>query len=175
MKIKNPVALMYGVVGVGIGLLVSTHQAVFHHRMNVLENNQLIIIEQLNKIKQNTLAVEKAQNTVTKEEDEKQDLSLFKKLSGDLGGNLTKSNPENVVFYDSKTGEEILRDDIIVYEDNDFFYIKTKEMIIAPKILYMLQDTLQKDSYSYYKVLKGLVKLNDGTYIAPKEYLKMVQ
>lgn len=173
MKFKNPVALAYGVVGVGIGLLVSTHQAVFHHRMNVLESNQLIIIEQLNKIDQNTLAVKEAENAVT--EGEKQDLSLFKKLSGDLGGNLTKSNPENVVFYDSKTGEEILRDDIIVYEDNDFFYIKTKEMIIAPKIIYMLQDTLQKDSYSYYKVLKGLVKLNDGTYIAPKEYLKMVQ
>lgn len=164
MKIKNPVALMYGVVGVGIGLLVSTHQAVFHHRMNVLESNQLIIIEQLNKIDQNTLAVKEAENAVT--EGEKQDLSLFKKLSGDLGKNLK---------YESKTGEEILRDDIIIYEDNDFFYIKTKEMIIAPKILYMLQDTLQKDSYSYYKVLKGLVKLNDGTYIAPKEYLKMVQ
>ena len=175
MKIKNPVALAYGVVGVGIGLLVASHQAVFHHRINVLEINQLIIIEQLKRIEENTLAVEKAKNTVTKEEDEKQDLSLFKKLSGDLGGNLTKSNPENVVFYDSKTGEEILRDDIIVYEDNDFFYIKTKEMIIAPKIIYMLQDTLQKDSYSYYKVLKGLVKLSDGTYIAPKEYLKMVQ
>lgn len=173
MKIKNPVALMYGVVGVGIGLLVSTHQAVFHHRMNVLESNQLIIIEQLNKIDQNTLAVKEAENAVT--EGEKQDLSLFKKLSGDLGKNLKKSSPEDVVFYESKTGEEILRDDIIIYEDNDFFYIKTKEMIIAPKILYMLQDTLQKDSYSYYKVLKGLVKLNDGTYIAPKEYLKMVQ
>lgn len=173
MKIKNPVALMYGVVGVGIGLLVSTHQAVFHHRMNVLESNQLIIIEQLNKIEQNTLAVKEAENAVT--EGEKQDLSLFKKLSGDLGKNLKKSSPEDVVFYESKTGEEILRDDIIIYEDNDFFYIKTKEMIIAPKILYMLQDTLQKDSYSYYKVLKGLVKLNDGTYIAPKEYLKMVQ
>lgn len=173
MKFKNPVALAYGVVGVGIGLLVSTHQAVFHHRMNVLESNQLIIIEQLNKIDQNTLAVKEAENAVT--EGEKQDLSLFKKLSGDLGKNLKKSSPEDVVFYESKTGEEILRDDIIIYEDNDFFYIKTKEMIIAPKILYMLQDTLQKDSYSYYKVLKGLVKLNDGTYIAPKEYLKMVQ
>lgn len=173
MKFKNPVALAYGVVGIGIGLLVSTHQAVFHHRMNVLEGNQLIIIEQLNKIDQNTLAVKEAENAVT--EGEKQDLSLFKKLSGDLGKNLKKSSPEDVVFYESKTGEEILRDDIIIYEDNDFFYIKTKEMIIAPKILYMLQDTLQKDSYSYYKVLKGLVKLNDGTYIAPKEYLKMVQ
>lgn len=173
MKFKNPVALAYGVVGIGIGLLVSTHQAVFYHRMNVLESNQLIIIEQLNKIEQNTLAVKEAENAVT--EGEKQDLSLFKKLSGDLGKNLKKSSPEDVVFYESKTGEEILRDDIIIYEDNDFFYIKTKEMIIAPKILYMLQDTLQKDSYSYYKVLKGLVKLNDGTYIAPKEYLKMVK
>ena len=171
MKIKNPVALMYGVVGVGIGLLVSTHQAVFHHRMNVLESNQLIIIEQLNKIEQNTLAVEKVQNTATKEEAEKQDLSLFKELSGDLGGNLTKSNPENVVFYEGKTGEEILPDDITVYEDKDFFYIKTKELIIAPKVLSMLQ----KDGYSYYKVLKGLIMLSDGTYIAPKEYLKMVQ
>lgn len=171
MKIKNPVALMYGVVGVGIGLLVSTHQAVFHHRMNVLESNQLIIIEQLNKIEQNTLAVEKVQNTATKEEAEKQDLSLFKELSGDLGGNLTKSNPENVVFYEGKTGEEILPDDIAVYEDKDFFYIKTKELIIAPKVLSMLQN----DGYSYYKVLKGLIMLSDGTYIAPKEYLKMVQ
>ena len=171
MKIKNPVALMYGVVGVGIGLLVSTHQAVFHHRMNVLESNQLIIIEQLNKIEQNTLMNEQAKNTVTKEEDEKQDLSLIKELRGDLGGNLTKSSPENVVFYEGKTGEEILPDDITVYEDKDFFYIKTKEMIMAPKILSMLQ----KDGYSYYKVLKGLIKLNDGTYIAPKEYLKMVQ
>lgn len=171
MKIKNPVALMYGVVGVGIGLLVSTHQAVFHHRMNVLESNQLIIIEQLNKIEQNTLAVEKAQNTVTKEEDEKQDLSLIKELSGDLGGNLTKSSPENVVFYEGKTGEEILPDDITVYEDKDFFYIKTKELIIAPKVL----SILQKDGYTYYKVLKGLIMLSDGTYIAPKEYLKMVQ
>lgn len=172
MKFKNPVALAYGVVGVGIGLLVSTHQAVFHHRMNVLESNQLIIIEQLNKIEQNTLAVEKAQNTVTKEEeDEKQDLSLIKELSGDLGGNLTKSSPENVVFYEGKTGEEILPDDIAVYEDKDFFYIKTKELIIAPKISSMLQN----DGYSYYKVLKGLIKLSDGTYIAPKEYLKMVQ
>lgn len=171
MKIKNPVALMYGVVGVGIGLLVSTHQAVFHHRMNVLESNQLIIIEQLNKIEQNTLAVEKVQNTATKEEAEKQDLSLFKELSGDLGGNLTKSNPENVVFYEGKTGEEILPDDIAVYEDKDFFYIKTKELIIAPKVLSMLQ----KDGYTYYKVLKGLIMLSDGTYIAPKEYLKMVQ
>ena len=171
MKIKNPVALMYGVVGVGIGLLVSTHQAGFHHRMNVLESNQLIIIEQLNKIEQNTLAVEKVQNTATKEEAEKQDLSLFKELSGDLGGNLTKSNPENVVFYEGKTGEEILPDDIAVYEDKDFFYIKTKELIIAPKVLSMLQN----DGYSYYKVLKGLIMLSDGTYIAPKEYLKMVQ
>ena len=171
MKIKNPVALMYGVVGVGIGLLVSTHQAVFHHRMNVLESNQLIIIEQLNKIEQNTLAVEKVQNTATKEEAEKQDLSLFKELSGDLGGNLTKSNPENVVFYEGKTGEEILPDEIAVYEDKDFFYIKTKELIIAPKISSMLQN----DGYSYYKVLKGLIMLSDGTYIAPKEYLKMVQ
>ena len=171
MKIKNPVALMYGVVGVGIGLLVSTHQAVFHHRMNVLESNQLIIIEQLNKIEQNTLAVEKVQNTATKEEAEKQDLSLFKELSGDLGGNLTKSNPENVVFYEGKTGEESLPDDIAVYEDKDFFYIKTKELIIAPKVLSMLQN----DGYSYYKVLKGLIMLSDGTYIAPKEYLKMVQ
>ena len=171
MKIKNPVALMYGIVGVGIGLLVSTHQAVFHHRMNVLESNQLIIIEQLNKIEQNTLAVEKVQNTATKEEAEKQDLSLFKELSGDLGGNLTKSSPENVVLYEGKTGEEILLDDITVYEDKDFFYIKTKEFIIAPKISSMLQN----DGYSYYKVLKGLIKLSDGTYIAPKEYLKMVQ
>lgn len=170
MKIKNPVALMYGVVGVGIGLLVSTHQAVFHHRMNVLESNQLIIIEQLNKI-ENTLVMEKAKNTVKKEEDEKQDLSLIKELSGDLGGNLTKSSPENVVFYEGKTGEEILPDDIAVYEDKDFFYIKTKELIIAPKVLSMLQN----DGYSYYKVLKGLIKLSDGTYIAPKEYLKMVQ
>lgn len=170
MKIKNPVALMYGVVGVGIGLLVSTHQAVFHHRMNVLESNQLIIIEQLNKI-ENTLVMEKAKNTVTKEEDEKQDLSLLKELSGDLGGNLTKSSPENVVLYEGKTGEEILPDDITVYEDKDFFYIKTKELIIAPKVLSMLQN----DGYSYYKVLKGLIKLSDGTYIAPKEYLKMVQ
>lgn len=170
MKIKNPVALMYGVVGVGIGLLVSTHQAVFHYRMNVLESNQLIIIEQLNKI-ENTLAMEKAKNTVTKEEDEKQDLSLLKELSGDLGGNLTKSSPENVVLYEGKTGEEILPDDITVYEDKDFFYIKTKELIIAPKVLSMLQN----DGYSYYKVLKGLIKLSDGTYIAPKEYLKMVQ
>lgn len=170
MKIKNPVALMYGVVGVGIGLLVSTHQAVFHHRMNVLESNQLIIIEQLNKI-ENTLAMEKAKNTVTKEEDEKQDLSLLKELSGDLGGNLTKSSPENVVLYEGKTGEEILPDDITVYEDKDFFYIKTKELIIAPKVLSLLQN----DGYSYYKVLKGLIKLSDGTYIAPKEYLKMVQ
>lgn len=170
MKIKNPVALMYGVFGVGIGLLVSTHQAVFHHRMNVLESNQLIIIEQLNKI-ENTLAMEKAKNTVTKEEDEKQDLSLLKELSGDLGGNLTKSSPENVVLYEGKTGEEILPDDITVYEDKDFFYIKTKELIIAPKVLSMLQN----DGYSYYKVLKGLIKLSDGTYIAPKEYLKMVQ
>lgn len=170
MKIKNPVALMYGVIGVGIGLLVSTHQAVFHHRMNVLESNQLIIIEQLNKI-ENTLVMEKAKNTVTKEEDEKQDLSLIKELSGDLGGNLTKSSPENVVFYEGKTGEEILPDDIAVYEDKDFFYIKTKELIIAPKISSMLQN----DGYSYYKVLKGLIKLSDGTYIAPKEYLKMVQ
>lgn len=169
MKFKNPVALAYGVVGVGIGLLVSTHQAVFHHRMNVLESNQLIIIEQLNKI-ENTLVMEKAKNTVTKE-DEKQDLSLIKELSGDLGGNLTKSSPENVVFYEGKTGEEILPDDIAVYEDKDFFYIKTKELIIAPKILSMLQN----DGYSYYKVLKGLIKLSDGTYIAPKEYLKMVQ
>ena len=171
MKFKNPVALAYGVVGVGIGLLVSTHQAVFHHRMNVLESNQLIIIEQLNKIEQNTLAVEKVQNTATKEAAEKQDLSLFKELSGDLGGNLTKSSPENVVFYEGKTGEEILPDDIAVYEDKDFFYIKTKELIIAPKISSMLQN----DGYSYYKVLKGLIKLSDGTYIAPKEYLKMVQ
>lgn len=170
MKFKNPVALAYGVVGVGIGLLVSTHQAVFHHRMNVLESNQLIIIEQLNKI-ENTLAMEKAKNTVTKEEDEKQDLSLLKELSGDLGGNLTKSSPENVVLYEGKTGEEILPDDITVYEDKDFFYIKTKELIIAPKVLSMLQN----DGYSYYKVLKGLIKLSDGTYIAPKEYLKMVQ
>lgn len=170
MKIKNPVALMYGVVGVGIGLLVSTHQAVFHHRMNVLESNQLIIIEQLNKI-ENTLTMEKAKNTVAKEEDEKQDLSLIKELSGDLGGNLTKSNPENVIFYEGKTGEETLPDDITVYEDKDFFYIKTKEFIIAPKISSMLQN----DGYSYYKVLKGLIKLSDGTYIAPKEYLKMVQ
>lgn len=170
MKFKNPVALAYGVVGVGIGLLVSTHQAVFHHRMNVLESNQLIIIEQLNKI-ENTLVMEKAKNTVTKEEAEKQDLSLFKELSGDLGGNLTKSNPENVVLYEGKTGEEILPDDIAVYEDKDFFYIKTKELIIAPKVLSMLQN----DGYSYYKVLKGLIKLSDGTYIAPKEYLKMVQ
>ena len=169
MKIKNPVALMYGVVGVGIGLLVSTHQAVFHHRMNVLESNQLIIIEQLNKIEQNTLAVKEAENAVT--EGEKQDLSLFKKLSGDLGKNLKKSSPEDVVFYESKTGEEILPDDITVYEDKDFFYIKTKELIIAPKILSMLQN----DGYSYYKVLKSLIKLSDGTYIAPKEYLKMVQ
>lgn len=171
MKFKNPVALAYGVVGIGIGLLVSTHQAVFHHRMNVLESNQLIIIEQLNRIEQNTLAVEKAKNTVTKEEAEKQDLSLFKELSGDLGGNLTKSSPENVVLYEGKTGEEILPDDITVYEDKDFFYIKTKELIIAPKISSMLQN----DGYSYYKVLKGLIKLSDGTYIAPKEYLKMVQ
>ena len=171
MKIKNPVTLMYGIVGVGIGLLVASHQAVFHHRMNVLESNQLIIIEQLNKIEQNTLTVEKAQNTVTKEEAEKQDLSLLKELSGDLGGNLTKSNPENIVFYEGKTGEEILPDDIAVYEDKDFFYIKTKELIIAPKISSMLQN----DGYSYYKVLKGLIKLSDGTYIAPKEYLKMVQ
>lgn len=170
MKFKNPVALAYGVVGVGIGLLVSTHQAVFHHRMNVLESNQLIIIEQLNKI-ENTLVMEKAKNTVTKEEDEKQDLSLLKELSGDLGGNLTKSSPENVVLYEGKTGEEILPDDITVYEDKDFFYIKTKELIIAPKVLSMLQN----DGYSYYKVLKGLIKLSDGTYIAPKEYLKMVQ
>lgn len=170
MKIKNPVALMYGVVGVGIGLLVSTHQAVFHHRMNVLESNQLIIIEQLNRI-ENTLAMEKAKNTVAKEEDEKKDLSLFKELSGDLGRNLTKSSPENVVFYEGKTGEETLPDDITVYEDKDFFYIKTKEFIIAPKISSMLQN----DGYSYYKVLKGLIKLSDGTYIAPKEYLKMVQ
>lgn len=170
MKIKNPVALMYGVVGVGIGLLVSTHQAVFHHRMNVLESNQLIIIEQLNKI-ENTLTMEKAKNAVTKEEAEKQDLSLFKELSGDLGGNLTKSNPENIVFYEGKTGEEILPDDITVYEDKDFFYIKTKELIIAPKVL----SILQKDGYTYYKVLKGLIMLSDGTYIAPKEYLKMVQ
>ena len=171
MKIKNPVALMYGVVGVGIGLLVSTHQAVFHHRMNVLESNQLILIEQLKKIEQNTLAVETAKDTATKEEAEKQDLSLIKELSGDLGGNLTKSSPENVVFYEGKTGEEILPDDIAVYEDKDFFYIKTKELIIAPKISSMLQN----DGYSYYKVLKGLIKLSDGTYIAPKEYLKMVQ
>lgn len=170
MKFKNPVALAYGVVGIGIGLLVASHQAVFHHRMNVLESNQLIIIEQLNKI-ENTLTMEKAKNTVTKEEDEKQDLSLFKELSGDLGGNLTKSNPENVVFYEGKTGEEISPDDIAVYEDKDFFYIKTKELIIAPKVLSMLQN----DGYSYYKVLKGLIKLSDGTYIAPKEYLKMVQ
>jgi len=55
----------------------------------------------------------------------------------------------------------------LVYEYQNLF-----ELL---QILYMLQDTLQKDSYSYYKVLKGLVKLNDGTYIAPKEYLKMVQ
>ena len=138
--------------------------------MNVLESNQLIIIEQLNKI-ENTLVMKKAKNTVTKEEDEKQDLSLIKELSGDLGGNLTKSSPENVVFYEGKTGEEILPDDIAVYEDKDFFYIKTKELIIAPKVLSMLQ----KDGYTYYKVLKGLIMLSDGTYIAPKEYLKMVQ
>lgn len=61
MKIKKQIAVMYGTMCAGIAIMFTAYQSAFHHRMNVIESNQLLIIAKLNKMDQESAALLKKQ------------------------------------------------------------------------------------------------------------------